>query len=233
MSDGRRLARGVAALAVAVLAAPAAHAQVAVSLAISDNDGVQRDLAAALVRAARDAWDLLPATSGGDELALCNAGDAACLRKRAESHGATHLLVVGVAPLGIRDHILAVQLFDVKTAAPLFEDSVVQHGIAGTSVEQVRALATRLVAVPGPPPRKPAPAPAPEAPKARPAGTLTWVGAGLLGGGGAAIVATTAAYAALSGAHDPLSAGDASAIGIGVGGGLVVLGCVALLVDAL
>ena len=123
-------------------------AQVAVTVA-GGQDSAQADIATAVVKAARTRWQMLAPPLASAKVKSCKTGDTPCLRTIAADAKASHLLVVGVASLGARDHVVAVQLFDVKVAAPLFEDSAVQP--AGPQLKEVAALANRLIEVDGPP----------------------------------------------------------------------------------
>ena len=67
---------------------------------------------------------------------------------------------MAITNLGVRDHVLAAQLFDVDKPAALFDDSAVQPG-TDTSYTEVRQLAERLATIIGPPVSHTAPVAAP------------------------------------------------------------------------
>ena len=147
-----RFACAVASLVV--LAAPV-RAHVAIAAVLAPDDPAQRDLAATVASAARRAWDASPLLAGSQT--ACAAEDNACLRGEAKKLGASHVLFIGVAALGVRDHVVGAQLFAVDDATPIFEGSAVQPWTSG-SFEQVNALVERLIHAPGPPlaaPRSP------------------------------------------------------------------------------
>jgi len=219
----------VVVVAVMAAAAPAARAQVAVSAAIATDDAAERDIAALVVREARARWDILsPPFTGNADAQGCKPGDNECLRIAAKKAGASHLLVVAVAPVGARDHIVAVQLFAVGVESALFEESVVQPGGTDADAKQVAGLAARLVQKSGPPPVKPAS----EAPVVDGGpSTAAWVGIGFVGAGLAAGAGTLITSLVLSAQHDPLDAGTASAVGISASCGLVVVGGTVMAAD--
>ena len=132
-----------------VLCAPSALAQVAVTVTSNEDDASQRAIASAVVTSAQGRWEMLKPLLPASAVKTCKTGDTACLRSVAGAAKATHLLIVGVAPLGSRDHVVAVQLFDVSLVSPLFEDSVVQPGGPG-ELRQVKTLTSRLIEVAGP-----------------------------------------------------------------------------------
>jgi hypothetical protein len=211
-------------LAACLGAAGQARAQLAVAASYSNDDVVQRDLVGLVMQQARSTWSLVPTPVAG-----CKGNDAACMRASAQRLGASHVLVVAIAPLGTRDHALAVQLFDVTNAKPLFDESAVQSGNDAQRA-QVTQLAERLATVVGPPPRVASPPPAAAGPTTN---VGTFVGAGLVGAGVVAAVVTAAAAVTLATDHQPVPAGTASLVGISVAGGLVVAGCGVLIVDSL
>ena len=218
----------VAALAVA-LASFGTRAQVAVVAAIDDKDVAQRELAAHVVAAARARWQVLTpglALAPGD----CDtSADVDCLKKRARAAGATHMLVVNVATLGVRNHVVSVQLFALDTTAPLFDQSAVQFAKPGAP-DAVLALSGQLADVAGPPA---APAQAPRPPAARGAGALTWVGTGLVAAGVVAAGVTTLASLSLVGKRDYDGASNVGWVGIVGSGALLAAGAGVLGADAL
>lgn len=227
-------ARALAVVVVAALAlgaAPAA-AQVAVALSITDGDASQRHMASAVVGAARSRWQMLAPQLTTAETRACQGGDTTCLRGLAAKRNASHLLVVAVATLGVRDRVVAVQLFDVKQSAPLFEESAVQEGLTDELAE-VRALASRLVQRTEPPAAVPAPVFTPVAPASDGLGVLGWTGVGVASAG-----ALTAAGAGIGGSilgtqREPLAARNVMFYGLVAGGVLAAVGTAVVVVDAL
>ena len=222
--------RVVVVVAAVLLASATSRAQVAVSTSIAADDPAQRDIAGRVVSRARATWQV--ATLQNVDAKDCKPGDTECLRHRAAERGNSHLLVVGVAPLGVRDHVLVVQLYDVTSATPLFDQNAVQPG-GDFDKKQLDKLAGDLVKVSGPPLRLPDEAPLPEAPTVRPAGTLSVIGAGLVVVGAVAALATVAVATLYGRSHDPLGAGDVAVVGASVSGGRMSAGAVARVVDAL
>ena len=191
---------------VSLLASSSAAAQVAVALTLPDPNPTHRDIAAGVVERVAERWELLSPALPGNAVALC-VGEVTCLQQLADEHGATHLLVVGVAGLGPREAALSVQLFDdVGTA--LINDSVVVEG--SDPREEGRGLVARLLLL----------SPVMPARVARPvrnAGARDGVlGAGLVGAGvvvgagswvGASLLADSAPDAAVVAAIAGVSAG--------------------------
>lgn len=147
----------VAAIAVFVLTAAAlpARAQVAVAASLPDPDPGQRDVAASIVAAAASRWQLLDPPLHPDATAVCKT-DTACMLATARSGGATHLLVIGVASAGRRDHLVTLQLLDASGRALFDQTSVVPGG--GEPRDAGSAVAAPLLRVDGPP-RAPTTAP--------------------------------------------------------------------------
>jgi hypothetical protein len=129
-------------------------------------------------------------------------------------------------PLGIRDNVVALQLFDLRAEKPLVEESAV----AGPANEALLVrLGTSLAATDGPPLRPPVVAPPTAA-----VGVVGWIGAGVMllsvivGG-----VATTAvAVDSYAREADPLPVtaigASATTVGAGLGLGLVALDVLSL-----
>jgi hypothetical protein len=140
----------VASMVTCVFAAGAARAQVAIAATITDGNVVQRQIAGALVTAVSERWQTLPPFTA-KEIARCQAGDTGCLRRLAREQNASHLLIVGMAPIGFRDVIVAVQLFDISADRALFEESIVQPGGDLAKLEETHLLAARLLNTKGPP----------------------------------------------------------------------------------
>lgn len=220
-------------LTLVALAATPARAQVAVAVTIAEEDASQRDIAGKVVSVAREKWKMLQPQLTSSQTKGCPAGDTECLRTVASKANATHLLVVGVAPLGVRDRVVAVQLFDVTKAAPRFEESVVQTGLNEDLVE-VKALASRLVAVAGPPSYVEPPPFVPLA--AEPvSNTGAWTVGGfvLTGAAAAAVIATLVSGIVFIEQKDPINAHTTLIVGLSTGGALLGLGSIAFAVDAL
>ena len=226
--------RALSLVLVASLTSAPALAQVAVTVASSGEDASQRDIAAAVVTTARGRWQMLSPQVPAVRMKSCKTGDTACLRAVAAHSQATHLLVVGIAPLGVRDHVVAVQLFDVNVAAPLFEESAVQPG-ALEELKEVTDLANRLVEVKGPPPFVPpsafvAPDPGSASPDISP---LTWTGFGLVAAASATAGAAGIVGAVLVDQREAVAARNVFFYGFVAGGALAVAGTTAFIVDDL
>lgn len=232
---GAAPAFALAAFALAAFAAIPARAQVAVAVTIAEEDASQRDIASKVVSVAQKKWRMLHPQLTSSQTRTCPAGNTECLRNLATRAKATHLLVVGVAPLGVRDRVVAVQLFDVTDAKPRFEESVVQSGLNEDFLD-VKKLAANVVATPGPPAYV-APPPFVPVEQAPPSdiGALSVGGFILVGGG-----ALTAGVSVLTGwalvetsPPSPQAASQVLLVGIAVGGALAGLGTMAFAVDAL
>lgn len=222
--------RAALVLAALIAAAPAT-AQVAVTVASSDDDAAQRDLAAAVVTTVRGRWQMLTPQLQASSVKVCKTGDTACLRALAAQAHATHLLVVGVAPLGVRDHVVAVQLFDVTGAAPLFEESAVQPG-ALEQLQEVSALASRLIEVVGPPPFVPPKALVePDASVSDALGTWAWAGFGLVSAAGATAGTSAIVGGLLVEQRDVVAARNVFFYGLVASGTLALAGTAAFIVD--
>lgn len=233
-------ASATAAIFTAIFAAAPASAQVAIAVTIAEEDTSQRDIAAAVVAVARQKWQLKSPQLSAAQLQHCAAGDTPCLRRAAEKAGARHLLVIGVAPLGVRDRVVAVQLFDVGDASPIFEESAVQPGLNDDQLIEVKKLADRLVTVSGPAPFVPIPSYVPGDPNNPPEepgpslGPWTWTGFALLGVGGATAIASGSVGFFLVEARTSNAEGqNVYLYGIIGGGVLAALGTAALVVDTL
>lgn len=232
-----RVAFATAVLA-ALLLSGAARAQLAVVPTYAINDAAQRHVVSAVVEPALDRWQALSPQLLPDDLRACPANDVECLRALARKRGASHLLVVAVAPLGPRDAVVAVQLYATSSDHALFEDTVVQAGDAGGADDgraNTRALAERLVATSGPPPATPAPVAPPTAETS--SGELGALGLGGVGavGVGAVGAGLTALLAAqqFTADHDYASVTATVMIGGAVSGALLLGGVALLTVDAL
>jgi len=125
-------------------------AQVAVALTLPDPDPAHRDLAAGLVGAVAERVELLAPALPLNDVVVC-AGELACLKQLATKHGASHLLVVGVAGLGTREAAVSVQVLDAAGKV-LLEDNAV---VAGSDVprDDGAALASKVLQIPSLPPR--------------------------------------------------------------------------------
>lgn len=216
-------------------ASTSARAQVAVAVTVAEDDASQRDIAARIVSVARKSWQMQAPQLTIEQTRDCAAGDTECLRKLAKSVNASHLLVIGVAPLGVRDRVVAVQLFDAAKAGPLYEESVVQSGLA-EDLPDVQSLAARLVAVKGPPAAvEPVPYVAPEPPSANDVGIVGIGGIVLVGAGaGTALTSLLTGIALIESEQpDPLLAQGVLLYGIAAGGAISAVGAITLLVDAM
>lgn len=224
-------------LASLLLTASAAQAQVAVATALAENDVTQRDLAAQVVGAAAGQWQMLQPQLDASAVKSCPPGDTACLQSLARDRGASHVLVVAVVPRGVRDHLVAVQLFAVNSPEPVFEESAKQPG-AANSPDEVRNLAARLLLTAGPPglvvarrirsgePVDPAPPPAETpAPLA--------LGAPVLLGGVAVVAVSFAAAFPLAAGQDPSTGYAVSVVGGGLGAVVAFVGAGLLVSEAL
>ncbi|OGQ14110.1 MAG: hypothetical protein A2138_21465 [Deltaproteobacteria bacterium RBG_16_71_12] len=224
-------------LGLALLPATLARAQLAVVPTHADDDPVQSWLVGAVVEAASSHWQMLSPQLLPGELGRCPANDVSCLGDIARRRGASHLLIVGVAPLGARDAVVSAQLFAVGADRPLFEGTVVQPGDSGDDDDgrsALRELIARLVATRGPPPARPRPAPAPVDPPDDEPGALGMTGMGALGAGAVGVgVTTVVAALQFSNSYDYRGATSTVMIGGGVSGVLLLGGIVLLTIDSL
>ena len=221
----------------ALLLAGAAHAQLAVVTTHAADDAVQRYLVSAVVEAAQSRWEALSPQLLTEELRRCPSNDAGCLRELARKRGASHLLIVGVAPLGPRDAVVSAQLFSVGDEVPLFESTAVQAGDSGGDDDgrsDVRELALRLIATAGPPLAVPHPSPAPAEPPPSDMGVLGLSGVGAIGVGavGAGLTAIVAAQK-FTGEQDYAGVVSTVLIGGGLSGALLLGGVVLLTAENL
>lgn len=224
-------------VALALLPVAAARAQVAVVPTHAADDARQSWLVGTVVEAAGARWHMLSPQLLPADLRRCPGNEVGCLGDVARKHGASHLLIVGVAPLGARDAVVSAQLYAVGTDQPLFEGTVVQPGDAGDDDDgraAVRDLAARLVAAQGPPAARPAPPPAPVDPPGEGLGAVGMTGLGALGAG-AIGVGVTAALAAVqfSNSYDYPGATSTMLIGGGISGALLLGGVVLLTVETM
>jgi hypothetical protein len=223
----------------ALLFAGAAQAQLAVVTTSATDEPRHRQLVGAVVEAALARWEPLSPQLLPEDLRDCSAADVECLRDVARQRGASHVLILGVAPLGPRAAVVAAQLFAVDTARALFEETAMQPGDEGGKDEglgAVRELAARLLKEQGPPgviPRPPPePPPLPPAPSA--VGVLGIGGASALGLGVLGIGAT-AAVAASAFVEDEDYAATTSAVAVGgsVSALLIIVGAGLMAADTL
>ena len=115
-------------LAGIAIGSPSSRAQVAVAVTFPDQNPTHRDLAAGIVEQLGKHWDFLAPPLAADDLALCRA-DVACLRPLASSHGASHLLLIGIAGLDAREAAVTARVIG-PTGQSLFEETVVVVGSA-------------------------------------------------------------------------------------------------------
>ncbi|HEY1099687.1 MAG TPA: hypothetical protein VGF99_12210 [Myxococcota bacterium] len=105
------------------LTSSSAAAQVAVALQLPDANATHRDLATGVVGVVAPHWQLLEPALSATDTAPC-AAEPSCLRGLAAKARATHLLVVAVAGVGVRDAAVSVQLYDASGRV-LFDDTSV------------------------------------------------------------------------------------------------------------
>jgi hypothetical protein len=220
----------VTAVVVVAAAALPARAQVAVVTTLPEPDPGQRDVAAGIVAVAAERWQLLSPPLDPDVTAACKT-DTACMLTAARARGASHLLVVGVAGVGRRDHVVALQVLDAGGRV-LFDNTAIVPG-GGAPVDVGTTAAAVLARVDGPP--QAAPRPAKDAPIAAahlPATSttaLTAAGVSLIVAG--ALTATTTALLPTVGAVEGDQALTVAAGGAVAAAALGVAGVVCVLVD--
>jgi hypothetical protein len=215
---------------VAVLgASSAARAQLAVVTTLPEPDPGQRDVAAGIVAVAGERWQLLSPPLDPDVTAACKT-DTACMLAAARAKGATHLLVVSVAGVGRRDHVVALQVLD-GTGRVLLDNTAIVAG-GGAPVDVGAAAAAPLARIDGPPraPTRPAAVTA----TTTATGTTTtsaWTVAGvaLVAAGAATAAATT--LATTTGAVPDDDAVVVNVIGAAAGVTLGALGVLCVVVD--
>lgn len=117
---------------VSLLVSSTSSAQIAVALTLPDPNPTHKAIAAGVVTAVSERWELLQPALAVHDVALC-AGELDCLQKLAAKQSASQLLVVAVAGLGGRDAAVSVQLYDAAGAV-LFDDNAV---IVGTDRKSV------------------------------------------------------------------------------------------------
>lgn len=231
-----RLALAALALGALVLA-DGARAQVAVVATYAPADAAQRHIVSAVVAPALERWEGLSPQLLPDDARACPANDLSCLRGLARKRGASHLLAVSVAPLGVRDVVLVVQLYSTSAEEPLFDSSVVQPGDSGgddDGLGAVRGLADKLVRTEGPPAARPAPAPTPVESAPKELGVLGLSGMGFLATG--AVGAGLTALLAMNQFANESAFADARntvLLGGGVSGLLLVAGVALVSADTL
>lgn len=222
---------------LALLAAAVARAQVAVVPTHAADDPTQSWLVGTVAEAASSHWQTLSPQLLPAELRRCPANDVSCLGDVARKRGASHLLIVGVAPLGPRDAVVSAQLFAVGADGPLFEGTVVQPGDSGGDDDgrsALRELIARLVATRGPPPARPRPPTEPVDPAGEESGALGMTGIGALGAG-AVGVGVTAVVAALqyNNSYDYRGAASTLLVGGGISSALLLGGIVLVTLETL
>jgi hypothetical protein len=215
--------RSLQALCVVVTAlfAHASHAQVAVAVNLSEDNAVHRDIAAGVVAATADKWALTSPQLLPSDVDACRA-DVSCLTRLAGAHGASHVMLVGVATLSPREAVLSLQLFDAH-GTKQFEDSAVLVVKHDARAETRALLAPRLAAVTGPPSKIVVVTPPPKV------AHTPVLGVSLLGAGGAVAAATVGTSLALL--HTPDVGVPVAIAGAAVSVVLVGAGCLDLLVD--
>ncbi len=227
----------VSTIALAALAAPDARAQLAIVATHDRNNAQESWLAGAVAAGAAAHWQPLSPQLTPADHQRCGSNDHRCLCAEAKRRGASHVLVIGVAPLGARDAVVSAQLYTADDAGVLFEEAVVQPGEAGGDDDGravVRDLVARLVLEEGPPPVVPRPAPTLVAPPPDELSVLGMTGLGALGVGVvAAGTAATVATLEVVLAADYGAATTAAVVGSAVAGVALVAGAVILAVDGL
>jgi hypothetical protein len=207
---------------------PRSLAQVAVAVTFPDQNPTHRDLAAGIVGRLGEHWDFMAPPLAAEDLALCRA-DIACLRPLASSHGASHLVLIGIAGLDAREAAMTVRVIG-PTGQSLFEETVVVVGSAAPLTDGA-PLADRMIhAIRGLPPTRPR---LERVAPALPMSTSTTLGS--------ALVAVGAVVAASSVGVATLAAGDAGrhdlALAAAAGGGTLgaltaVVGAAVVVLDA-
>ncbi len=232
-----RIALASVILAAALFAA-GARAQVAVVTAHDANDAQQNWLAGAVAAGAMAHWQALSPQLLPQDYRRCAATDFACFCEIAKARGASHVLVIGVAPLGAREAVVSAQLLAASDARMLFEEAVVQPGErggddAGRAV--VLEMVARLVSQEGPPAVAPRPAPPPTDDAASPLiSPLGMTGLGALGVGAlAGGVGATVATLQVTLAADYQGASTSAIVATTVAGVALLAGAVILAVDGL
>lgn len=214
--------------AALALTAPA-RAQVAVAAAIDGADVSQRSLASLVVGRASEQWSMLDPQLMPSATADCEATDSRCLREVARKRGASHVLLVGVAPVGTRDHVVVVQLFATSDETALYEGSVRQRGSQNTP-EEVERLARELVQTRGPAPRVAEPSAI--APSSSPMSALQVAGATTLAVSALALGGTLAGFALVAN-RQPQEASVLAVVGAAGTAGCAAVGSAMLLIAAL
>lgn len=221
----------------ALVVSDGARAQVAVVANYAQGDAAQRHIVSAVVNPALERWQGLAPQLLPDDARACPANDVACLRGLARKRGASHLLAVSVAPLGIRDVVLVVQLYSVSSETALFDSSVVQPGDAGgddDGLGAVRDLTGKLLKSEGMPLALPTPAPAPVAAAPKELGALGFSGMGFLATGavGAGLTALLAMHQ-FANESAFTDARNTVLLGGGVSGALLIAGVALVSADTL
>jgi hypothetical protein len=120
------------------------RAQVAVVTTLPDLDPAARDVAAGLVGALCVPWRLLSPPLHPDATAVCGDDDA-CLVEQVRARRATHLLHVGVAGIGRRDHLVSVRVLDVGGRVLWDETMVLPGGGAPRDLGAAASLRLRAI----------------------------------------------------------------------------------------
>ncbi len=162
-----------------------ARAQVAVAVTLPDNNPAHREVAAGLVEAVDDVWLMLEPQLDPVDVAVCQT-ESACLLGHALARHASHLLVIGVAGLGVRDYVVSVQLYDAHGTKLVDENSV--ESASPNPADVGAALAVKLLPWAGVPPARALVPPPPPGPSA-----LGLTGMALVAGSGVVGVGLTIA----------------------------------------
>ena len=215
------MSRAAVAVLATLLFALSAHAQVVV--ATSGVSGApERAVASAVLGAVRERWDVDAREISEENMRGC-AGDTSCLRALAKNQHATFVLVVGMSAVATRDHVLAVQLFNVETDAPIFEDTTLQSGF-DPALDATRALAAHLLETRGPRARPPIA-------EARTHDLTMWGGGALALG--ALLGAGTGAVVLFDDGLHANRGGVLAVVGISTSAALLLAGSAAFVIDGL
>jgi hypothetical protein len=222
------LAHSTALLCVLVSTlASSARAQVAIAPIVQADDVVHKDIVGAIALAVAEEHELLSPQLSEKDVALCR-DDVECLLRAARLGGASHLVIVSVAPLGARDHVVGVSAYGVRGGEKMYEENAVLSTTRNVRTDAA-ALGERVAAVEGLPARKESAAP--EVPPPSGPGLRTFAGAGMIGGAAVAMVASGVASSVLLAGTNPsprvvapiIITGSALTAVLGVGGVVLMI----------
>lgn len=216
------------------------RAQVAVAVTIADKNPTLRDVAAGVVDVVDDGWLMLRPQLAPTEVAACRVA-APCLQAAAKASHASHLLVIGIASVGVRDYVVSLQLYDDQGKKLVDENAV--KTASGDPFADGRSLAGVLVVVPGMPAAasssasSASPSPLSSAAPSSSSSLLGIAGVGLVGGGVVVGFLGAATFLGLGASPDSGYSRDrlvpASALAVSGGVALAVAGAVCVVVDGL